>query len=383
MKFEGTTIQGREVSLAVSGGVIESVLPESGESPVDPERVLLGPALIDLQVNGFGGVDFNRPGLTTADLEKGCRGLAATGVGSFFPTLITASKTDLEASAKAIREATEESPLVRGMVAGIHLEGPFINPQDGPRGAHPREHVREPDWGWFQRLREMAGGLIRLVTLAPEIPGGLDFTARAAGEGMVVSLGHCAPPPEVVEAALAAGARMSTHLGNAAHELLPRHANYVQKQMAEDGLMAGMICDGHHLPPYFVKNMVRAKGLERIVLVTDATAASGSPPGTYSMGGLELEAGPDGVLRLPGTPFLAGSTLTQDRAVMNCARFAGIEPARALEAATANPGRLFPDCGGALEPGRPANLIRYRIREGRMEIAETYTAGQRVFRADR
>ena len=222
--------------------------------------------------------------------------------------------------------------------------------------------------------------MIRLLTLAPEVPGGLEFIARAAAAGLVVALGHCAPEPETVEAAVRRGATMSTHLGNAAHQLLPRHANYIQKQMAMDGLSAGIICDGHHLPGYFVKNLVRAKGLGRVVLVTDATSASASPPGIYRMGGLELESGPDGVLRLPGTPYLAGSTLTLERAVMNCARFAEIEPAQALEAATTNPARLFKGCGGLLEPGRPANLIRYRIRSGWMEIVETYVAGRMVFK---
>ncbi len=381
MKFEGTTIQGREISVTVSGGVVESVCWSGEASPLEPGRVLLGPGLADLQVNGFAGVDFNRPGLTPDRLESACRAMAATGVGSFFPTLITARRRDLEAGARAVREAVEGSGLVKGMVAGIHLEGPFINPQDGPRGAHPREHVREPDWDWFEKLQKISGGLIRLVTLAPEVPGALDFIGRAAEAGLVAALGHCAPDPETVEAAVEKGARMSTHLGNAAHEMLPRHANYIQKQLGTDGLAASLICDGHHLPDYFVKNAVRAKGLDRIILVTDATAASGSPPGAYTLGRLKVEAGEEGVLRLPGTPYLAGSTLTQDRAVMNCARFAGITPAEALALATSNPARLFKGCGGLLEPGRPADLIRFKLEEDRIRVVESYVAGRLAYAA--
>ena len=376
MKFEGRTILGQEAAVTVSDGRIQSVRLSGRPGAVEPGRVFMGPGLVDLQVNGFGGVDFNSPGLDADGLEAACRAMLATGVGSFFPTLITAGYGSLERAAGTIREAVERGGLVRDMVGGIHLEGPFINPEDGPRGAHPLEHVREPDWEWFQKLQEISGGMIRLVTLAPEAPGGLDFIARAARAGVVAALGHCAPLPEQVDEAVERGAKMSTHLGNAAHADLPRHANYIQKQLAQDRLMAGLICDGQHLPDYFVKNAVRAKGPENVVLVTDATSASGMGPGRYTLGGLELESGRDGVLRLPGTPYLAGSTLTLDRAVMNCARFAQIEPAWALDMATANPARLFKETGGSLQPGRPANLIQFELAEDRIRVLECYVAGR-------
>ncbi len=381
MKIEGKTLLGRKATVTVSGKLIGAVHLADESTSAEPGQTFIGPGLVDLQVNGFAGVDFNHPGLEADHLESACRAMLHTGVGSFFPTLITAGYDRLEHAVGIIRKAVEDGGLVRDMVAGIHLEGPFINPEDGPRGAHPAEHVRTADWAWFQRLQRMSGGLIRLVTLAPEVPGGLDFVGRAAQAGLVAALGHCAPSPETVDAAVKLGARMSTHLGNAAHINLPRHANYIQKQLAHDGLMAGLICDGHHLPDYFVKNAVRAKGVDNIVLVTDATSASGSPPGRYTMGELELESGRDGVLRLSGTPYLAGSTLTLDRAVINCVRFAQIEPAQAMAMAAANPARLFKETGGSLQPGRPANLIRFKLLEDRIQVLESYMAGRLVYTA--
>ena len=209
----------------------------------------------------------------------------------------------------------------------------------------------------------------------------MEFIRRAAKLGVVAAMGHCAPEPETIQQAVDAGVLLSTHLGNGSHEMLPRHSNHIQVQMAQDELMASIICDGHHLPHYFVQNLVRAKGPDKVILITDATSAAGSPPGRYSMGDLELEAGTDGVLRLPGTPYLAGSTLTMDRAVMNCARAAGIDPATVLDMATLNPAKLFPGSGGLLAAGQPGDVIRLKLHQGGMEIIETYVGGQLVYPA--
>jgi N-acetylglucosamine-6-phosphate deacetylase len=220
-----------------------------------------------------------------------------------------------------------------------------------------------------------------MVTVAPEMPGGLEFIQQAVRSGLVAAIGHCNPPAEIVDQAVNAGARASTHLGNGAHRLLERHSNHLHKQMAHDGLMASIICDGLHLPDYFVKNVVRAKGRSRVILISDATAAAGAPAGRYTLGGVAIEAGGDGALRLPGTPYLAGSTLTMDRAVANCAAFAGIPLTPAIDMATANPARLLGGISGRLEPGQRADMILFRAHRKTIHIERVYLAGKLVHTA--
>ena len=208
-----------------------------------------------------------------------------------------------------------------------------------PRGAHPRQFVRPPDREEFRILQEAAGGRIRMVTLAPEAGGALDFIAWLAGQNILVSLGHTGASPERIREAVRAGARFSTHLGNAAHATLPRHPNYIWEQLAADELWASFIVDGHHLPAAVVKSMMRAKGVKRSVLVTDAVAPAGCPPGPYQLGEVAIELTAEGRVEMRGSqkPRLAGSALRMDRAVENTVRFAGIRLADALDMAGPQP----------------------------------------------
>ena len=346
------------------------------------EDIWLTHGFIDIQVNGFAGVDFNHPKFSGDDLVAVCRHLLSTGVTRFCPTLITADHKQLARNIKEIRQACERHSLVRSMVLGIHLEGPYINPADGPRGAHPRGHVTSPDWCKFERLLKLGDKLVRMVTVAPEMPGGLAFIQQASQSGLVVGIGHCNPLPETVDQAVRAGARISTHLGNGTHQMLDRHQNYMQKQLAHDGLMASIICDGPHLPDYFVKNVVRAKGTSRVILISDATAASHAAAGRYSLGELEIEAGDDGVLRLAGTPYLTGSTLTLDRAIGNCAAFAGITLTSAINMVTVNPAVLFDGISGKLEEGQRADLVLFRAEGKKIRILRVYLAGRLLYSAE-
>ena len=336
---------------------------------------------IDIQVNGFAGIDFNHPEFVGDDLVPVCEALLRTGVTRFCPTLITGSQERLKKGIGQILEAYEKHTLIKSMVLGIHLEGPYIAPEDGPRGVHSREYVSDPNWDEFFNLWRLSKGLVRIVTLAPERPGALDFIRRASEAGLVVGIGHCSPEADDIDAAVEAGAVLSTHLGNAAHQVLPRHNNYVQKQISHDGLMASIICDGKHLPHYFVKNLIRAKGKSRIILVTDAMAGAGAPEGRYTLGDLEVEVGRDRVSRLPGTPYLAGSSLTMDEAVGNCARFAGIRLVSAIAMATANPASLFDGFSGKLEPGERADLVLLRAAGKQIHIEQVFLRGSLVFSA--
>lgn len=293
------------------------------------------PGLFDLQVNGFGGIDFNEPDLTPEQVAEALDGMRATGVTRCLPTLITSSFERFSACARALRAVPDEA------IAGFHMEGPYISPEDGARGAHPREHVIPASHEDFKRRQESAGGRIVLVTLAPEVPGALALTERLAADGMLVAIGHTAASPQQIRDAVAAGASLSTHLGNGCAQMLPRHPNVIWEQLADDTLFASFIADGHHVPPTTLKAMVRAKGTAKSILVTDAIAAAGRPPGRYTIGGVACELGADGRVSLPGTPYLAGSGLTLDHAVGNAVRFTGLTLDEVIPMASTIPARLL------------------------------------------
>jgi N-acetylglucosamine-6-phosphate deacetylase len=203
------------------------------------------------------------------------------------------------------------------------MEGPYISREDGPRGAHPREFVRDAEVDDFRRRQDAASGRIRLLTIAPESPGVLKVIEHAVANGVRVAIGHTGGTPTQIADAVSAGATLSTHLGNGCAQMLPRHPNVIWEQLSDDRLMASFIVDGHHLPPATVKAMVRAKTPARSILVTDAIAAAGMPPGRYTLGTLEVELSPTGRVAAPGAPNLAGSALHLDAAIGNTVRFTG------------------------------------------------------------
>jgi len=361
---------GRRLEIEVNAGVISSVR----EAPGAAGDLWVAPGLIDLQVNGFGGVDYNGPDTGVEDLADSIRQLRATGVTRFFPTVITGPPEAMRGALRNLARARQV--LAEGAsIAGFHLEGPFLSPDEGPRGAHPREHVRPPDGEEFLRLQEAAGGGIRLVTLAPELPGAMPLIESLVRQGVVVGLGHTAASGQQIRDAIRAGAVLSTHLGNGCHSTLPRHPNYIWEQMAADELYASLIVDGIHLPPSFVKCAVRAKGLDRIVLVTDATSPANCRPGRYRLGDLEVELTSEQRVRIAGTDRLAGSALRMDRGVENLIRFAGLTLEQALRAATVNPARVagLSHRTRFLAPGEAADLILFRwdAEAGRVMVEQT------------
>jgi len=332
----------------------------------------------DPQVNGFGGVDFNGNDLTLEGIHRAVLALASTGVTRFFPTLITASHEKIVGQLRILTKAYENDSLFRRMCPGFHLEGPYISTEDGPRGAHPRHFVRPPQWEELERFQEACGGRIRVITLAPEVEGAIPFIERAVARGMVVGLAHTNASEEILEEAVRAGASLSCHLGNGAHAILPRHRNPIQKQLAMDGLMASIIADGIHLPDYVVKNFVRGKGIDRILLTTDSMAGAGAPAGKYTLGDLEVEIGEDRTARLAGTPYLAGSTLTMDQAINNVIRFTGVNLVGVIQMAARNGGKLFPEVGGEILPGHPADLVLFEYKK-EVSVKSTWIHGEKIF----
>lgn len=368
MRLRGRHVEtGEPVEVTLEGTGIAAVGPAPDETAQAPgvlgdDGYWLAPALFDSQVNGFRGCDLNAAGASPDHLATVIRLLWEAGVARCCPTVTTNSFERMAGSLRAMRQACETDAQVDYAAVAFHIEGPYISPEDGPRGAHPREHARLPDMDEFHRLQDAAGGRIRYVTLAPELPGAFSFIEQLAQEGMVMALGHHAGSADEIRAAVDAGARHCTHLGNGAHAQLPRHPNYIWEQLAEDRLSAGIIVDGHHLPPSVVKTFVRAKGLERTILVSDAIAAAGLPPGRYSGNHDQaLEITSDGRIQLADTPYLAGSGLRLHEGVGNAVRFSGISLAQAMQMATRNPAQLFGIDGtyGHLRAGQAADLLLF------------------------
>ena len=293
------------------------------------------PGFFDLQVNGFVGVDFNTPGCTGEQLQLATDALRKTGVTRYLPTLITSSFDRFASCATALLDFGHEA------IAGLHMEGPYISVDDGPRGAHPREHVASASVEDFKRRQDAARGRIVLVTLAPEAEGALRMIEYLIESNIRVAIGHTAASTEQIRDAIKAGATLSTHLGNGCASLLPRHPNMIWEQLAADELMASLIVDGHHLPAATVKAMIRAKSPSRSILVTDATAAAMSPSGSYRIGEASIELSPSGRVAVPGATNLAGSSLTMDRAVANSSKFAGVSIDEALAMASIQPARYI------------------------------------------
>ena len=289
------------------------------------------PGFFDLQVNGFAGVDFNAPGLSSDRVVEALERMRATGVTRCLPTLITSPLDSFAVNARVLARVRHPA------IAGLHMEGPYISADDGARGAHPAEHVAAASRDDFARRQDAAEGRIALVTLAPEVSGALDLIEHLAASGVRVAIGHSAASPLQIADAVAAGATLATHLGNGCAQMLPRHPNVIWELLAADSVFASLIVDGHHLPPATVKAMVRAKGARSTILVTDATAAAASAAGEYTIGGVTTVLGDDGRLSLPGTPYLAGSSLTMDRAIGNAVRFTGLSLDEAAAMASSIP----------------------------------------------
>jgi N-acetylglucosamine-6-phosphate deacetylase len=354
---------GERIDVVCDRGSIQSIGPAT-TAKADREAGWIAPALFDLQVNGCDGHSFNSAKLTRDDVRHVVHTCKKHGIGELCPTLITGSFEALLHGFTTLSQACAAEPELDRALVGFHLEGPYISPDDGPRGAHPLKHVRPPSWDEFQRWQDAAGGRIRLVTLAPEHDGAIGFIEKLTKNGVVVSIGHTAAKREHLQAAVAAGARLSTHLGNGSHAMLPRHDNYLWEQLGTDELWASLICDGHHLPAAVVKCMLRVKTPARTILTCDASPLAGLPAGKYRDWDQDFEILPNGKIVVPGTTFLAGSGAFTDLCVGKVMQMAGVSLAEAIDMASARPRELFGLPPRRLEPGHPAQLMLFDWQPG-------------------
>jgi N-acetylglucosamine-6-phosphate deacetylase len=333
------------------------------------ETAWLAPGLIDLQVNGYRGDDFNADDLTVDAVQRLARRLLSTGVTTFLPTLITACEEKIIHNLRVIAAARQADPLLMHMIPCVHVEGPHIAPEDGPRGAHPREHIRPPNIAEFMRWRAACGDLVGVVTLSPHYVEAPEYIRVLTARGIHVALGHTSAGAEQIHSAAAAGACLSTHLGNGVANLVPRHPNAIWAQLAEDRLTATFIADGHHLPADTLTAMLRAKTVPRAILISDLATVAGLPPGHYKTpvgGSVDLHA--DGRLNVASSDYLAGATATLKDAIAYVAANTGFNLGDAVQMTTANPGR-FAGARGVIRAGAPADLIRFRWEPGASTLA--------------
>ncbi|MEU6849107.1 hypothetical protein ABZ901_04115 [Actinacidiphila alni] len=355
---------GESVAVSTAHGRISAIRP----GPAAETR-WLSAGLVDLQVNGFGGHDVNAASLTVDTVTALTRALHRHGVTTYVPTLVTAAHERTAAALDVIARARRADPLSAHAIPYVHLEGPHISDQEGPRGVHDPAHVRPPSTAEFDAWQRACDGLVGMVTVSPHHVGSDAYIAELTARGVHMAIGHTHADGERIRAAVAAGARLSTHLGNGAHAVLPRHPNYLWAQLACDGLTAGFIADGHHLPDDALRAMLRAKGPSRALLVSDAVALAGLAPGHYEtpVGG-RVDLAPDGRLTAAGTPYLAGAAASLADGVARVTRAAGVDLAEALRLATVRPGR-FAGGRGRFAVGAPADLFRFTWTPGAPTLA--------------
>jgi N-acetylglucosamine-6-phosphate deacetylase len=297
----------------------------------------------DLQLNGYRGVDFNADALGADDLRKACVALRADGGRRMLATIITAPLATMQARIARLAELRAADPVVADVMAGIHVEGPFISPLPGFVGAHPAAHVLPATPAAAAALVASGDGLVRLMTLAPEHDAGFATTRWLAGQGLVVSAGHCDPSPEILERAIDAGLSAFTHLGNGCPLMLHRHDNILQRVLAADRLRWVMLIpDAVHLPSPVVRTIIRAVGIERIIAVTDATAAAGMGAGRFSLAGQDVIVDADGAAWAADRSHLVGSTASMARIRQVLAEQVGLSPADVRQVTEVNPALAIP-----------------------------------------
>ncbi|MFZ2340877.1 MAG: N-acetylglucosamine-6-phosphate deacetylase [Bacteroidales bacterium] len=366
---------GKPVRIKFSGGLISSI----DEIPMSDELndIFVSPGLIDNQVNGYRGVDFSDPAISSLKIRMAVDAIRKDGVTAFFPTVITGSHDNLVRVFRNLARALQDDEEVRTSVAGFHLEGPYISPEAGFYGCHPAEFIRKPSWDEFMQYQDAAAGNIRQVTVSPEIEGAMDFISRCVRQEIMVSIGHTnASAAQIMEAA-DRGARLSTHLGNGCANLIDRHRNPIWPQLANDLLTPSIIADGHHLLPEEVRVFCKVKGPDNIIITSDVTHFIGMEPGNYVFLGSDIVLSADGLIKNPVLNCLAGASLPLRTGVGNVIRFTGHTLGQAVNMASRNVSAACRITGrGTLESGMRADLILFQMEDFNMSVRKVIVNGR-------
>lgn len=375
--------QPRASDITLRNGVVVSVKPAGRARPnLGSAHAIIGTTLFDIQVNGYDGINLQGDKVRPEDVARIGERLAASGISHWIPTLITGAQSDMEHGCRMFAEALQDKSIARA-VPGVHLEGPYISPMDGPRGAHAKAHVRKPNIREFDRLLKAADGQIAYTTVAPEVEGAIPYIKAVVKRGVVVSLGHHNATAEQVGRAIDAGARLCTHLGNGMSAQIQRHFNPIWPQLADDRLACSFIADLQHLPEPVLKTFVRAKGPANTILTSDVVHITGLKPGRYDLGGVPVELKRSGRICLTGTELLAGSSLELLQGVVNAAEHTDLALEQAFASASTIPAKLL----GLYHrfelpsPGKKANFVVFELRgsQGRhkAKVCATFINGKR------
>ena len=373
----------KPISVEIKDGIIIHV--RSIKKLTDQSHPLfIAPGLIDNQVNGFAGVSFSLAGgvLTKEGIVKATQELWKKGVTSYLPTITTNSQ-EIMTHNISLLASTKNDTTIHGSIVGYHIEGPYLSPIDGYRGAHPLKYVRKPNWSEFMELYEASGCNIKTVTIAPEVEGGLDFIKQCTNLGITVAIGHHNASKEVIDQAVLNGVKITTHLGNGCSNMINRHINPLWPQLANDGLMASIICDGFHLRDEEIAVFYKVKGANKTIITSDVTSFAALPPGKYkNEEGEIVELTKEGMLRLPAQNVLYGSASPLSRGVAHMIKVTGCSLGEAIQMASTNPAKLYGwKDRGVLAPGKRADLILFEVGENDLTIKKTFVAGKLVYEA--
>lgn len=371
-----------DITIIVKDGIIDAILdgnPDlTGFVEIDAKGSFIGPGLVDIQINGYIGVDFADQDLTLDGIRKATKALWQNGVTSYLPTVITNSEEKLLNSFKVLATAFDDNEIGKS-IPGFHLEGPYISPVAGYRGAHLEKYIKPPVWDEFVKLQEAANNGIKLITLAPESDGAIPFIRQCVENDIVVSLGHHNGSAEVINDAADAGATMATHLGNGCANTIDRHKNPLWPQLANDNIIPTIIADGAHLNVEEVQCFYKIKGVDRTILVSDALDLAGLPPGEYIRSERKILLTPE-VAKFPVENCLAGAAIPISACVSNMIRFAGCSLEDAIQMASTNPAKAIQlNNIGEISQNKRADLVLFTMEDGKIVVQKTIVAGEVVY----
>ncbi len=372
---------GKPVQIKIENGKITEI--KSIQKLKDENsKIYIAPGFFDNQVNGFAGVSFafGESDLTKEGIEKATAELWKKGVTTYLPTLTTNSQEVLVRNFVILANSVSDEKL-RGSIPGFHLEGPYINPEDGYRGAHPKQFVRLPNWNDFMEMYKAANGKILQVTIAPELEGAQDFIKKCSEKGIVVAVGHHNASKEQLDLAVKNGAKTSTHLGNGCANMINRHVNPLWPQLANDDLMISIICDGFHLLPEEIKVFYKTKGVDKTIITSDVTSYAALEPGKYKTEtGETIELTKEGKLYYPAQNVLYGSASPITKGIGHVMEVTGCSLKDAIQMSSTNPANLYKlDDRGVLEVGKRADFVLFTLDDFVVNVQQTFVAGEKVF----
>lgn len=369
---------GKKILLGIRDGKISGIseAPDNGSENAD---YFIAPGLIDNQVNGYNGVDFSGKELRYDEFKAAADEIWKDGVTTFVPTIVTGSHASMLRSLRILTDITEENYFLNS-IPGFHLEGPYLSKEPGFYGCHPAKYLKRPSWKEFTEYQDAAEGKIIEITIAPELEGAIPFIKQCTANGIKVALGHTNASAQQIQMAVDNGASLSTHLGNGCANQINRHINPIWPQLASDRLTASIIADGHHLLPEEIKVFYRVKGEKKLILVSDVTHFIGMAPGDYEYLGNKVHLDSNGVVMIPELNCLAGASMPLKTGIETMIRVAGCSMGQAFDLAGTNVANtLGLKDRGSLRTGKRADLVLFKLKNGKIKIKATYIMGRVVY----